>query len=37
MGAVFLAEHRLMARLVALKVLHRRYTARPPVVERFHR
>src|SRR5437868_4536080 len=35
MGAVFRAEHRLMQRAVALKVLHRDVTDRPTAIERF--
>jgi WD40 repeat protein len=35
MGAVYRAEHRLMGRTVALKVLSGHLTARPEVVERF--
>lgn len=35
MGAVYRAEHRLMKRTVALKVLDRSFTARPEMVERF--
>src|SRR5262245_8882304 len=35
MGVVFKAEHRLMERPVALKVLHRGLTERPDAVERF--
>ena len=37
MGAVYLAEHNVMRRLVALKVINREYTAEPSVVERFRR
>ena len=37
MGAVYLAEHSVMRRLVALKVINREYTAEPSVVERFRR
>ncbi|MGE3805963.1 MAG: WD40 repeat domain-containing serine/threonine protein kinase [Gemmataceae bacterium] len=35
MGAVFKAEHRLMERAVALKIIRRDLTARPGVVDRF--
>jgi WD40 repeat protein/predicted Ser/Thr protein kinase len=35
MGAVYLAEHRVMQRLVALKVMKRAYTASPAALERF--
>jgi len=35
MGDVFLAEHRLMERKVALKVLHRRLTSNPNAIDRF--
>ncbi len=35
MGAVYLAEHRLMNRSVALKVISRSLTERPATVERF--
>jgi WD40 repeat protein len=35
MGAVYQAEHRLMERTVALKVIHRQYTADADAVERF--
>ncbi len=35
MGTVFKAEHRLMERLVALKVLHRGLTNRPTAIDRF--
>src|SRR5262245_49372510 len=35
MGAVFKAEHRLMERLVALKVIRKDLTDRPAAVERF--
>jgi serine/threonine protein kinase len=37
MGAVYEAEHRLMGRTVALKVIHPRYTSSPAAVERFRR
>lgn len=37
MGAVFLAEHLLMERRVALKVIHRHLMDRPETVERFRR
>jgi tRNA A-37 threonylcarbamoyl transferase component Bud32/Tol biopolymer transport system component len=37
MGAVYRAEHRLMERTVALKVIRRDLTDRPAVVERFRR
>jgi serine/threonine protein kinase/WD40 repeat protein len=37
MGAVYEAEHRVMQRTVALKVIHRAYTERPAAVERFRR
>ncbi|MBC7855079.1 MAG: protein kinase [Pirellulaceae bacterium] len=37
MGAVYKAEHRLMERLVALKVISRSFTANPQAVERFRR
>ncbi|HYT91517.1 MAG TPA: protein kinase [Gemmataceae bacterium] len=37
MGSVFEAEHRVMQRLVALKVIHRTFTANPAAVERFRR
>ena len=37
MGAVYLAEHGVMQRLVALKVINREYTANPAAVERFRR
>jgi hypothetical protein len=37
MGAVYLAEHRVMGRQVALKLIHPRYTASPTAVERFRR
>ncbi len=37
MGAVFRAEHRLMRRPVALKVISRQLTARPELAERFRR
>src|SRR5262245_57290615 len=35
MGSVFLAEHKLMERLVALKVIHWHLVDRPEAVERF--
>ncbi len=37
MGAVYEAEHRVMQRAVALKVINRAYTARPAAVECFRR
>ena len=37
MGVVYLAEHRLMERTVALKVISKQLTASPAVVERFRR
>jgi hypothetical protein len=37
MGMVFKAEHRLMRRAVALKVIHRHLLSRPEAVERFRR
>ena len=37
MGAVYKAEHRMMERLVALKVISRQFTANPQAVERFRR
>ena len=37
MGSVYKARHRLMDRLVALKVIRPRLLDRPGVVERFHR
>jgi serine/threonine protein kinase len=37
MGAVYSAEHRLMERPVALKLLNRELTSRPELVERFRR
>jgi hypothetical protein len=37
MGAVFLAEHVLMHKTVALKVLHREMTVHPEIVARFER
>jgi WD40 repeat protein len=36
MGAVYKAQHRVMERVVALKVLSRAITERPEAVERFH-
>jgi len=35
MGAVYLAEHRMMGRAVALKIIHRNLTKNPRVIERF--
>jgi tRNA A-37 threonylcarbamoyl transferase component Bud32 len=35
MGAVYAAEHRVMQRTVALKVIHRAYTANAAALERF--
>lgn len=35
MGVVYKAEHRLMERLVALKVIHRQFMSHPTAVERF--
>src|SRR5262249_18709148 len=35
MGTVFKAEHRLMERIVALKVIRKEWTAKPEAVERF--
>ncbi len=35
MGVVYKAEHRLMERLVALKVIHRQFMTHPTAVERF--
>lgn len=35
MGQVYQAEHRLMDRLVALKIISRNYTSNPTAVERF--
>ncbi len=35
MGLVFQAEHRLMDRVVALKIIHRNLSRRPRVVQRF--
>jgi serine/threonine protein kinase len=35
MGVVYKAEHRLMERVVALKVIHKHLTARPTAVDRF--
>jgi eukaryotic-like serine/threonine-protein kinase len=37
MGVVYRAEHRVMSRTVALKVMARRYTANKTAVERFRR
>lgn len=37
MGTVWLAEHRLMNRRVAVKVIRPEFLARPGAVERFHR
>jgi hypothetical protein len=37
MGVVYRAEHLLMGRVVAVTVLHRQFTERPAVVERFRR
>jgi hypothetical protein len=37
MGVVYRAEHRLMGRPVALKVLNRNLLARPGLIERFRR
>lgn len=37
MGAVYKAEHRLMERLVALKVINKAFTGNPLAVERFRR
>jgi serine/threonine protein kinase/putative intracellular protease/amidase len=37
MGAVFKAEHRVMERLVALKVIHNKFVDNPQAVERFTR
>jgi WD40 repeat protein/serine/threonine protein kinase len=37
MGTVYLADHRVMNRRVALKVIHARFTSNPTAVERFHR
>jgi tRNA A-37 threonylcarbamoyl transferase component Bud32 len=37
MGQVFKARHRLMNRVVALKVIHKRHLDRPGAVERFRR
>jgi WD40 repeat protein/serine/threonine protein kinase len=37
MGAVYKAEHLVMDRTVALKVISRHLTGKPPVVERFRR
>jgi serine/threonine-protein kinase len=35
MGAVYLAEHRVMRRCVAVKIIRRDYTANPNVLDRF--
>ncbi len=37
MGSVYEAEHRVMRRAVALKVINRAFTSRPATVERFRR
>ena len=37
MGVVYKAEHVLMGRTVALKMMARRFTANPTAVERFRR
>jgi serine/threonine protein kinase len=37
MGVVYKAQHRVMDRVVALKLVSRRYTASPSAVERFRR
>src|SRR5262245_57513222 len=37
MGSVYRAEHRVMERHVALKIINRELMDRPAVVERFHR
>jgi hypothetical protein len=37
MGVVYQAEHRLMERPVALKIIHRHWTAEPAAVARFRR
>jgi WD40 repeat protein/tRNA A-37 threonylcarbamoyl transferase component Bud32 len=37
MGEVYLAEHRVMGRLVALKLIRPEFLDRPALVERFHR
>jgi formylglycine-generating enzyme required for sulfatase activity len=37
MGAVYLAEHSVMRRLVAIKVINREYTGEPSAVQRFRR
>jgi WD40 repeat protein/tRNA A-37 threonylcarbamoyl transferase component Bud32 len=37
MGMVYRARHRVMERVVALKILHRRVTQKPAAVERFRR
>src|SRR5687767_6676383 len=36
MGVVYKAEHRMMERVVALKVINRNLTAKARAVERFH-
>src|SRR5207302_10139422 len=36
MGVVYQAEHKLMERTVALKVIHRDLVSNPTAVERFH-
>ncbi len=37
MGAVYLAEHRVMERVVAIKVINRAFVAHPEAIERFTR
>jgi WD40 repeat protein/serine/threonine protein kinase len=37
MGAVYLAEHRLMHRMVALKLINAEFVANPRMIERFRR
>jgi len=37
MGSVYEAEHRVMGRTVAIKVIRRALTTRPTAVERFRR